>query len=186
MRITVSGECVARLATSHALMLFLVCGSFKPCVDMPRPSCTETGPQKRIITPSLNTAHQKVTGKSHVASQKKVCNFPHWKHGYLIKIKSCSSQPKLPQIDTTDTRMLVRYTTSDWPVTDDLGRQAKEFPPTASHYRPCRPARSHSTSSGWRQPCQTASPKCPKYIDKHSDISAHSLSISESACGARI
>jgi hypothetical protein len=91
---------------------------------------------------------------------KKGMQFPTLETWVPNKNKILFISPKLPQIDTTDTRMLVRYTNSDWPVTDDLGRQAKEFPPTASHYRPCRQDRSHSTSSGWRQPCQTASPKC--------------------------
>src|SRR2546423_7763147 len=61
---------------------------------------------------------------------KKVCNLPDWKHGYLI---NCSLHlTEITSILTpTDTRMIVRSTYSDWPIThstDDLRRQRQRIP----------------------------------------------------------
>jgi hypothetical protein len=48
--ITVSGECRPSLAGTRCAYAIFSVGSFKPCVDVPHPSCTETGAQKRIIS----------------------------------------------------------------------------------------------------------------------------------------
>src|SRR3981189_2810217 len=48
--ITVSGECGPSLAGTRCAYAIFSVGSFKPCVDVPHPSCTETGAQKRIIS----------------------------------------------------------------------------------------------------------------------------------------
>ena len=64
---------------------------------------------------------------------KKVCNFPDGKHGYLIKMLASSHRNYL-NFDTTDTRMIVRSTHSDWPI-NPLHRRSRASTPKNSLQR---------------------------------------------------